>query len=87
MTFVTFGQVKKFQRNEHVEIHVRELVLFPDDPDSRPYVEIREYLLNGEVYGNGIVLPVGLLPTLVRTLELFSQHATEAAANEVQASK
>lgn len=59
MAFHKFGETVKFPRNEHVDIHVRQVVLNADAPVDAQFqaVEIREFLKSGEVYGHGIVLP------------------------------
>lgn len=71
MPFHQYGQTVKFPRNEHVEIHVREVTLNADAPESarKSYVEIREFIRNGEVYGHGIVLPVNLVSDLKVALD------------------
>lgn len=61
-------RIRKFPRNEHVEIHVREVTLLPGTPDEKNYVDVREFILNGSVYGNGILLPVGLIQLLTPAL-------------------
>lgn len=71
MPFHQYGQTVKFPRNEHVEVHVRVVTLNADAPESerRDYVEIREFIRNGEVYGHGIVLPVNQVADLKIALD------------------
>ena len=59
MAFHKYGATVKFPRNEHVEIHVRPLTLNADAPAQNHVeaVEIREYIVSGETYGHGLVLP------------------------------
>lgn len=67
-----FGQTVKFPRNEHIDIHVREVIL--DAEDTRfPAVEIREFIKAGEVYGHGIVLPRHSVKDLLVALDQVSQ--------------
>lgn len=49
---------KRIPRKQGVEIRVSLLALLPDDPENRrEYVEIREYNVDGEIYGHGILIP------------------------------
>lgn len=54
----------KIDRNPGMEIHVSLMIVFPDDPDERQYLEIREWNTVAELYGHGILLPLGLTPNL-----------------------
>jgi hypothetical protein len=57
----------KFPRNEHVDIHVREVTLNAEAPsEAVECIEIREFIKEGEVYGHGLVLPL----TSVKDLEV-----------------
>ena len=64
MAFHQYGKTVKFPRNEHVEIHVRTVTL-----GHHEYVEIREFIKNGEIYGHGVVLPVNQIKDLKVALE------------------
>lgn len=60
MAYSKYGKTRRFQRNESVEIHVREVTLLPNTDDERSYIEIREYIASSELYGHGVVLPLTL---------------------------
>lgn len=53
-----YGKTVKFPRNEHVDIHVREVFLNPDAPEAKQVqaIEIREWIKSGELYGHGLVI-------------------------------
>lgn len=59
MPFHKYGKTVKIPRNDHVDIHVREVVLNADAPeaDQVEHIEIREYLKEGQVYGHGLLVP------------------------------
>lgn len=59
MSFHRYGETIKIPRSDHVEIHVRKVVLNPDLPEERQVkmVEIREYIVSGGIYGHGVIIP------------------------------
>jgi hypothetical protein len=70
VTFSTYGETVKIPRNENVEVHVRKVILNPGIPDQAiEVVEVREYLKSGEIYGNGLVVPVGMIKDLKVALD------------------
>lgn len=75
MAFTEVIRTEKFPRNEHVDIHVRTLVLNADAPeaDRVSAVEIREYIKEGEVYGHGLVLPAREVKDLIQALGRVSR--------------
>ena len=58
MAFHKYGKMVKFPRNEHVDIHVREVTLNAEAPVERQAecIEFREWIRSGEVYGHGLVV-------------------------------
>lgn len=68
MAFSKIGKVEKFDRNESVQIHVRELTLLPDTDDAKHYIEIREFIKTSSLYGHGVVLPKGLAREIATTI-------------------
>ena len=66
MTFHRYGKTAKFPRDEHVEIHVREVTLNASAPASAQVqmVDIREFIREGEVYGHGVLIPIQVIPDL-----------------------
>lgn len=75
MAFHKYGQTVKFPRNEHVDIHVRQVSLNVEAPEGEQVqaVEIREFIKNGEVYGHGIILPANSIKDLVVALDRVSK--------------
>lgn len=75
MSFQHVLRTEKFPRDEHVEIHVREVVLNADAPSSAhvPVVEIREYLKEPEIYGHGLVIPTTAAKDLVTALQRIAK--------------
>ena len=70
MSFVAYGRSRQFPRSANVDIVVREIVLNPNvEEQRREYVEIREFLKNGEVFGHGVVIPRDHVSTLLEHLE------------------
>lgn len=69
MPFHEYGKTVKFPRNEHVDIHVRPVILGVDSETPVECVEVREFLKEGEVYGNGIVLPKTAINDLILALQ------------------
>ena len=71
MGFVQYGALEKFPRDEHVDIHVREITLGADAPTAQKveFVEIREFIKSGEVYGHGLLIPKRELRDLKVALE------------------
>jgi hypothetical protein len=61
----------KFPRNEHVEVHVRRVVLNNDAPEAERVdaIEIREFIKAGEVYGHGLVIPAQNDTDLIHAIE------------------
>jgi hypothetical protein len=73
VAFHQFGETVKFPRNEHVDIHVREVTLNAEAPSGAvDCIEIREFIKEGEVYGHGIVLPA----SSVKDLQIALQRLT-----------
>lgn len=60
--------IHKINRRDDVEIHLSVLILFPGEEDERKYIDIRDYNVESEMYGHGIVIPMGLAPDLARAL-------------------
>lgn len=70
MSFHQYGETVVIPRNEHVDLHVREVTLAAETPTLRvECVEVREYLKEGEVYGNGLVIPTSLVGELKVALD------------------
>ena len=70
MAFDKVQRTETFPRDEHVDIHVREVTLNADAPSSAQVsvVEIREYLKDGGVFGHGIVLPASTTNDLITAI-------------------
>lgn len=76
MAFEKVLRTDKFPRDENVEIHVREVVLNADAPQSRhlPVVEVREFLTEPGVYGHGIILPLTAVKDLTVALKRITRE-------------
>lgn len=77
LSFTKFGKTKKIPRSKDVELHVRQVTLLPDSDDSRPYIEIREYIKTTGIYGHGIVIPLGLVDQVVAAVESLASVKAE----------
>lgn len=65
MSFHEYGETVVVPRNEHVDLHVRTVTLAAETPTLRvDCIEVREFLKETEIYGNGIVVPLSLVPDL-----------------------
>lgn len=75
MTFANALRTEKFPRDEHVDIHVRQVALNSSAPPSArlPVVEIREFIKESGVYGHGIILPLNSVSDLVTALGRVSK--------------
>lgn len=70
MSFHQYGETVVVPRNEHVDLHVRTVTLAAESPTLQvDCVEVREYLKESELYGNGLVLPINLVPDLKIALD------------------
>jgi hypothetical protein len=79
VAFHQFGDTVKFPRNEHVDIHVREVTLNPEVPTKQvDCIEIREFIKEGEVYGHGIVLPLSSVRDLEVALKRLQKESSRA---------
>lgn len=70
MSFHQYGETVVVPRNEHVDLHVRTVTLAAESPTLQvECVEVREFLKEGEMYGNGIVFPLALAQDLKVALD------------------
>lgn len=65
----TVSTPSKFPVDEHVDIHVSQVVLDEDAETETPVVEIREFLKEPGLYGHGIVIPMKSVRDLRVALE------------------
>jgi hypothetical protein len=65
-----YGASKKVPRNEHVDIVVRRVTVNPGiESERQEYVEIREFIKSGEVYGHGILIPLNQIWVAMQAIQ------------------
>lgn len=58
-------RISKIQRKPGLDIYVCRLTLFPGEEDEEHYLEIREYMVEAEMFGHGILLPIRMADDII----------------------
>lgn len=74
--FHRYGETLVVPRNEHVDLHVRQVTLNANAPTAKQVeaVEIREFIKAPEVYGHGLVFPGTSLDGVIKALQKVQRH-------------